>query len=126
MFIWWYLQEGVVVASPLKLDQENFIEQKHVSIKKSRKTKREELKDINNGCSDENVTVKKSSPKKIKISDSVHETEVTKKVLAEGKKKSERILGFNVPENASTLAKRLTHECFVMQRLLLKISRKKT
>lgn len=126
MFIWWYLlQEGVVVASPLKLDQENSIEQKHVSIKKSRKTKREELKDINNGCSDENVAVKKSSPKKIKISDSVHETEVTKKVLAEGKKKSEGILCFN-PENASTLAKRLTHEYFVMQRLLLKISRKTT
>jgi len=86
------LQEGVVVASPLKLDQENSVEQKHVSIKKSRKTKREELKDINNGCSNENVVVKKKSPKKIKISDSVHATtEVAKKVLAEGKKKSERI-----------------------------------
>ncbi|KAL9812450.1 putative transcription factor & chromatin remodeling DDT family [Arabidopsis thaliana] len=80
--------EGVVVVSPLKLDQENSIEQKHVSIKKSRKTKREELKDINNGCSNENVVVKKSNPKKIKLSDSVHATtEVTKKVLAEGKKK---------------------------------------
>lgn len=80
--------EGVVVASPLKLDQENSIEQKHVSIKKSRKTKREELKDINNGCSDENAVVKKSNPKKIKLSDSVlATTEVTKKVLAEGKKK---------------------------------------
>ncbi|CAL9224334.1 unnamed protein product [Arabidopsis halleri] len=79
--------EGGVVALPLKLDQENSIEQKHVSIKKSRKTKREELKDLNNGCSDENAVVKKSSPKKIKISDSVHPTEVTKKVLAEGKKK---------------------------------------
>jgi hypothetical protein len=80
--------EGVVVVSPLKLDQENSIEQKHVSIKKSRKTKREELKDINNGCSNENVVVKKSNPKKIKLSDSVHATtEVIKKVLAEGKKK---------------------------------------
>ncbi|EFH45018.1 hypothetical protein ARALYDRAFT_494100 [Arabidopsis lyrata subsp. lyrata] len=92
--------EGGVVALPLKLDQENSIEQKHVSIKKSRKTKREELKDLNNGCSDENAVVKKSSSKKIKISDSVHPTEsttkdikenniaeVTKKVLAEGKKK---------------------------------------
>ncbi|CAE6206148.1 unnamed protein product [Arabidopsis arenosa] len=79
--------EGSVVALPLKLDQENSIEQKHVSVKKSRKTKREELKDLNNGCSDENAVVKKSSPKKIKISDSNHVTEVTKKVLAEGKKK---------------------------------------
>ncbi|KAG7548455.1 DDT domain [Arabidopsis suecica] len=79
--------EGGVVASPLKLDQENSVEQKHVRIKKSRKTKREELKDLNNGCSDENAVVKESSPKKIKISDSVHATEVTKKVLVEGKKK---------------------------------------
>ncbi|EOA16270.1 hypothetical protein CARUB_v10004415mg [Capsella rubella] len=71
--------EGVVVTSPLKLEQENSVEQKQVIIKKSRKTKREELKDLNNGCSDENVVVKKSSPKKIKISESVHETEVTKK-----------------------------------------------
>ncbi|XP_010445621.1 PREDICTED: uncharacterized protein LOC104728324 [Camelina sativa] len=78
---------GIVVPSPLKLDQENSIEQKQVSIKKSRKTKREELKDLNNGCNDENAVVKKSSSKKIKISDPVHETEVTKKVLVEGKKK---------------------------------------
>ncbi|BAB10159.1 unnamed protein product [Arabidopsis thaliana] len=71
-----------------KVKPENSIEQKHVSIKKSRKTKREELKDINNGCSNENVVVKKSNPKKIKLSDSVHATtEVIKKVLAEGKKK---------------------------------------
>jgi SepF-like predicted cell division protein (DUF552 family) len=90
--------EGVVVVSPLKLDQENSIEQKHVSIKKSRKTKREELKDINNGCSNENVVVKKSNPKKIKLSDSVHATtEVIKKVLAEGKKKSERSLSYMCP-----------------------------
>lgn len=92
------MQEGVVVVSPLKLDQENSIEQKHVSIKKSRKTKREELKDINNGCSNENVVVKKSNPKKIKLSDSVHATtEVIKKVLAEGKKKSERSLSYMCP-----------------------------
>ncbi|XP_010450882.1 PREDICTED: uncharacterized protein LOC104732970 [Camelina sativa] len=79
---------GVVVPSPLKFDQENSIEQKQVSIKKSRKTKREELKDLNNGCNDENAVVKKSSSKKIKISDSVHETQVTKKVVEGIKKKT--------------------------------------
>ncbi|XP_010435781.1 PREDICTED: uncharacterized protein LOC104719535 isoform X2 [Camelina sativa] len=80
-------KEGVVVPSPLKLDHENSIEQNQVSVKKSIKTKREELKDLNNGCNDENAVVKKSSSKKIKISGPVHETQVTKKVLVEGKRK---------------------------------------
>ncbi|KAG7543804.1 Zinc-finger domain of monoamine-oxidase A repressor R1 [Arabidopsis thaliana x Arabidopsis arenosa] len=100
--------EGGVVALPLKLDQENSIEQKRVSIKKSRKTKREELKDLNNGCSDENAVVKKSSPKKIKISDSVHATEVTKKVLAEGKKK--KTTAKDIKENnVADKTKRIKH-----------------
>lgn len=80
-----YLQEDAAVASPLELGQENSIEQNHVDIKKSKKPKREELKDINNGCGDEN------DPKRIKISDSVHQTDGAKKVLTEGKNKSANI-----------------------------------
>ncbi|KAL1223034.1 hypothetical protein V5N11_024521 [Cardamine amara subsp. amara] len=77
--------ESVVVASPLELDQENAVEDKPVSIKRSKKTKPEELKDINNGCSNENAAVEKSSPKKIKISDSVHEKTAAKDVKENNK-----------------------------------------
>lgn len=80
-----YLQEDAVVASP-ELGQENSTEQNNVEIKKSKKSKREELKDINNGSGDDHAAVEKSSPKRSKVSDSVPETDAAK-----GKNKSERI-----------------------------------
>ncbi|VVB09181.1 unnamed protein product [Arabis nemorensis] len=69
--------EDAVVASP-ELGQENSIEQNNVEIKKSKKSKREELKDMNNGSGDDHAAVEKSSPKRSKVSDSVAETDVAK------------------------------------------------
>ncbi|ESQ47181.1 hypothetical protein EUTSA_v10028126mg, partial [Eutrema salsugineum] len=52
--------EDDVVASLLKLGEETTVVQNHVEVKKSKKSKREELKDVKNGCDEENAAVKKS------------------------------------------------------------------
>ncbi|CAN8232994.1 unnamed protein product [Cochlearia groenlandica] len=93
--------ENALVVSSQKLGQENANEQNNVVIKKTKKTKR---KDINNVSSEVNTAEEKSSLKRLKVSDS---TDITKKVLAEGKIKSKIDFDLIVFENVH---KRLTHE----------------
>ncbi|KFK33237.1 hypothetical protein AALP_AA6G348100 [Arabis alpina] len=90
-----------IVAAPLERGQENS-EQNHVKIKKSKKSKREELQVVNNGGGNDQAAVDTSSTKRIKASKDAEGNKIKKRkpVL---KKKEEYQLEEVMPPQGTSL-----------------------